>query len=350
MVAAKSVPKNFLLDPFEAALRPPPGETPAQRDARILAEHLAKQVSDAIDEQLRLERAELKKSSPDVRILLLGQSESGKSTTLKRTYSITHYQPHVHFDVRNIPHSPQTCIYHCLASHAHSCHRVPAPTHSCCVPGRASSLAFCYLSQSHPFCSKVSFCRDANPSTTMAHQFIRILDTIATEREEEVLEPVDSASLVNDGQSLDSLAHSDAEIHRIAAEKYAEYSEALTPVLELEGRLIRSLRQDDDEDEATCLGDGSSPGWSVPRGECTVRTNSNWKHAFTSRRSRSKFSSTTYSWWEDSSDPVHILDRSRDAMVRLWKDGWVRHRLAEKRVRLQESSGLCVCGFARRRT
>lgn len=99
MVAAKSVPQNHLADPFEAALRPPPGETPAQRDARILAEHLAKQVSDAIDEQLRVERAELKKSSPDVRILLLGQSESGKSTTLKRTFSISRCGPSP-FDVR----------------------------------------------------------------------------------------------------------------------------------------------------------------------------------------------------------------------------------------------------------
>jgi hypothetical protein len=95
MVAAKSVPQNHLADPFEAALRPPPGETPTQRDARILAEHRAKQVSDAIDEQLRVERAELKKSTPDVRILLLGQSESGKSTTLKRTYSISRCGPHM---------------------------------------------------------------------------------------------------------------------------------------------------------------------------------------------------------------------------------------------------------------
>lgn len=95
MVAAKSVPQNHLADPFEAALRPPPGETPAQRDARILAEQRAKQVSDAIDERLRIERAELKKSSPDVRILLLGQSESGKSTTLKRTYSTSRCGPHM---------------------------------------------------------------------------------------------------------------------------------------------------------------------------------------------------------------------------------------------------------------
>jgi len=104
--------------------------------------------------------------------------------------------------------------------------------------------------------------------------------------------------------------------------------------------LIRSLRGDDDEDEATRLGDGSTPGWSAPRGECTVRTTSNWKRAFTLRRNRSKFSSTSNSWWEDPSDPVHVLDRSRDTMVRLWKDEWVRHRLVEKRVRLQESGGL----------
>ena len=88
MVGPKSVPKNRRFstnnDPFDAVLRPPLDETPAQREMRILAEQQAKQVSDAIDEQLRVERAELKKNRPDVKILLLGQSESGKSTTLKR--------------------------------------------------------------------------------------------------------------------------------------------------------------------------------------------------------------------------------------------------------------------------
>src|SRR6266702_123473 len=91
MVAAKSVPQNRRRssnnDPFDAFLRPPPDETPAQREMRILAEQQAKQVSDAIDEQLRVERTELKRNRPDVKILLLGQSESGKSTTLKRRCS-----------------------------------------------------------------------------------------------------------------------------------------------------------------------------------------------------------------------------------------------------------------------
>jgi guanine nucleotide-binding protein subunit alpha len=171
----------------------------------------------------------------------------------------------------------------------------------------------------------------------------RILDTIATEREEEVHDLLDSDSLDSNDAQTSLSATTDPEVHRIAGEKYAEYSVALAPALELEGQLIRTLRQDDDEDEATRLGDGSTPGWSVPRGEYAVRTTSNWKRALTLRRSRSKRVSTSTSSWEDPSDPVHVLDRSRDAMIRLWNDQWVRRQLVERRVRLQESSGLCVC-------
>ncbi len=69
-------------------------------------------------------------------------------------------------------------------------------------------------------------------------------------------ELLDSASLISDGQSFNSSAHTDPEFHRIAAEKYAKYSVALAPALELEGKLIRSLREDDNEDEATRLRDG----------------------------------------------------------------------------------------------
>ncbi len=55
---------------------------------------------------------------------------------------------------------------------------------------------------------------------------------------------------------------------------------------------------------------GSTPGWSAPRGEYAVRTTSNWKRAFTLRRSRSKHLSTSSSWWEDPLDPVHVLHKS----------------------------------------
>lgn len=284
MVAAKSVPhpqnhRHSSNDPLEVLLRPPPDETPALREMRILAEQQAKQVSDAIDEQLRVERAELKRNRPDVKILLLGQSESGKSTTLKQ------------FQLLHTPAAFQA--------------------------ERIAWRTVIYLN--------------------LVRSVRRILDTISAEREEELF---DAASVISDKHTSTSSVPTDPETHRIAAEKHAEYSAILAPVLELEGRLIHRLREDDDDDEATRLGDGSTPGWSTPRGEYAVRTTSNWKRAFTLRRSRSKRVSTTpISWWDDPSDPVHVLDRCRDAMVRLWGDEWVRRRLVEKRVRLQESSG-----------
>ncbi|PPQ76441.1 hypothetical protein CVT26_012955 [Gymnopilus dilepis] len=70
-------------DPFAIFHTPPPNETPGERAAREAKEAEQKRVSDLIDEQLKAEKLEMKKQKHLVRVLLLGQSESGKSTTLK---------------------------------------------------------------------------------------------------------------------------------------------------------------------------------------------------------------------------------------------------------------------------
>jgi guanine nucleotide-binding protein subunit alpha len=77
-------------DPLTLAILPPVDETPDQREARESVELEARRRSDEIDEQLRSEKAALKKKKRPVKVLLLGQSESGKSSTLKNfqlTYS-----------------------------------------------------------------------------------------------------------------------------------------------------------------------------------------------------------------------------------------------------------------------
>jgi guanine nucleotide-binding protein subunit alpha len=66
---------------------PPPNESAADRERRLEAESEAKRVSDVIDEMLRAEKKE-KKTKPEIKVLILGQSESGKSTTLKRESSL----------------------------------------------------------------------------------------------------------------------------------------------------------------------------------------------------------------------------------------------------------------------
>jgi len=69
-------------DPLDEVLRPPPDETPKAKATRLAAEEEAKRVSLAIDQSISAERQILKKRKV-IRLLLLGQSESGKSTTLK---------------------------------------------------------------------------------------------------------------------------------------------------------------------------------------------------------------------------------------------------------------------------
>ncbi|KAL1743993.1 guanine nucleotide binding protein, alpha subunit [Schizophyllum fasciatum] len=71
------------VDAFDAALRPPPDETPAEREARLAREEEARRVSAEIDAEIKAER-QAKKKKRIVRLLLLGQSESGKSTTLRQ--------------------------------------------------------------------------------------------------------------------------------------------------------------------------------------------------------------------------------------------------------------------------
>ncbi|KAI0074232.1 G-alpha-domain-containing protein [Panus rudis PR-1116 ss-1] len=74
---------SFDDDPFKCFMSPPPNETEDERALRVRREAEEKRVSDLIDESLKAERAAMKKKRPDVKLLLLGQSESGKSTTLK---------------------------------------------------------------------------------------------------------------------------------------------------------------------------------------------------------------------------------------------------------------------------
>lgn len=71
-------------DPLALALLPPPAETESDRHIRLKQEAEARRISDRIDEELKAERKRLERSKDDVKLLLLGQAESGKSTLQKQ--------------------------------------------------------------------------------------------------------------------------------------------------------------------------------------------------------------------------------------------------------------------------
>jgi hypothetical protein len=74
-------------DPLTAAIAPPKHESTSARAARLRAEAEARRVSDEIDEQLKQDRAARRRQRPCVKVLLLGQSESG---TFRASSSFIH--------------------------------------------------------------------------------------------------------------------------------------------------------------------------------------------------------------------------------------------------------------------
>lgn len=69
-------------DPLTAAIAPPPNETPAQKAERERQEEEDRRVNDEIDEMIRLERVSQRRKRRPVKVLLLGQSESGEASPL----------------------------------------------------------------------------------------------------------------------------------------------------------------------------------------------------------------------------------------------------------------------------
>ncbi|KAF9225282.1 G-alpha-domain-containing protein [Gyrodon lividus] len=333
--------RRSLSDPLLAALQPPPDETPGDRDRRLFAELEAKRVSDAIDEMLRQERKE-KRMKQEVKILLLGQSESGKSTTLKQ------------FQLMHAPAAFQA--------------------------DRIAWRAVIYL----------------NLVRSVRRQVI--LDAISPN-----VEYLDD----NDNERFESLSRtissrgSDTQVA-----KYEHYHRALEPLKDLEERLIRMLSSPD-EDEPTHMPPArpdwnsyatsnyhkvpankngrpapvitipqshpsssplspSSPtvGYSLPspggssngsskskNTEVSVHHTSNWKKAFSLgnkiRSPKSAHTNEIEGWWDDPSDPVHVLHACAQPMLALWKDTSVKQRLLERKLRIEESSGFFLDEISR---
>ncbi|RDB24781.1 Guanine nucleotide-binding protein alpha-4 subunit [Hypsizygus marmoreus] len=78
-------------DPLTLAIAPPANETSEERRVRQEKEEHALQVSRRIDAELKAERIAMKKMRKAVRVLVLGQSLSGKSTTIKN-FQMTYAQ------------------------------------------------------------------------------------------------------------------------------------------------------------------------------------------------------------------------------------------------------------------
>jgi hypothetical protein len=69
-------------DPLSQVLEPPVNETSEQRAVRQAKEKEARWVSDRIDEQIKSEKQANSRSKTSMKVLVLGQAESGAPSSL----------------------------------------------------------------------------------------------------------------------------------------------------------------------------------------------------------------------------------------------------------------------------
>ncbi|KAF8602136.1 guanine nucleotide binding protein, alpha subunit [Ceratobasidium sp. AG-I] len=263
-------------DPLTAAMAPPPNETPDQRALRLREEAEAKRVSDAIDEELRDARArEKKRKASEVRVLLLGQSESGKSTTLKNFQLM--YSPNAFRAERA---SWRAVIYLNLAR---SIRRIlDALDPSAFVDDEPPTPAS----------------PDDRPSTALSH------------RTEEKLANISELKL-----RLQPLMLLEDQLNRTLAG-------------DLSGNDL----------EPTRIGAYAAPHKTAP-GEVAVRGNSTWKKALSTLKGRAKDEDDDSYVWDDPNDPGHTIVALRDDMIALWRDTFVQDVLHKRRLYLEHTAG-----------
>jgi len=158
--------------------------------------------------------------------------------------------------------------------------------------------------------------------------------------------------------------------------QFAETRQRLTPLLDLEEKLISVLASPEaspEEDEATQLMANTNGGAPLPenyvvpepqsqtftpprfdtRKEVFVRSQggaSGWKKAFGKLGGGGKNKKGNVetvkgvgdNWASDPDDPVHALVKCKGDMIRLWEDPGVQSVLKKRKLRLEESSGLWV--------
>ncbi|KAK7683169.1 hypothetical protein QCA50_013842 [Cerrena zonata] len=280
-------PKAGREDPLALITAPPANETDEQRRERVYLEAEAKRVSDAIDSELQQEKAAYHRGDI-IKVLLLGQSESGKSTTLKN------------FQLLN-------------SSKAFKAER-------------ASWRAVVLLN--------------------VVRSIRTILEAI-TEFHDAQNSQAASFAPSRPTTSPSSSSPPAGSWLRLTPE-HLKLKLRLLPLLQVEESLIRKLTPPGSpEFAATHLSQITnipSPMVSRPSAkgkEVAVNSQFAWKGVFSKiiPSSRDSFDSADLVNWEDPEDPGRIIFACSEDMIKLWRDPMIRKILNHQHIRLQDEGG-----------
>ncbi|KAG9311698.1 guanine nucleotide binding protein, alpha subunit [Chiua virens] len=278
-------------DPLARAIAPPSNESPFERDHRIASELEAKRVSDAIDEELNRQRIADKKSPKPVKILLLGQSESGKSTTLKNF---------------QLMHSPK-------AFHAE----------------KAMWRAVIQLNVVQSIHAILDLISKAH-ATANGASLTPSPSTLSTPSSSAPPSPISPAP---------------KEYPPLTPE-HLKLKMRLAPLFQVEAALIRRLLPPDQIEGLT------RSNLTAPiQQEISVNSNMGWKNTFTRLLGgagvRTSCDSMDLIDWGDPDDPGVVLHACSDDMVKLWGDPTIRKLMEIEKMRPEEMAGFFLDSLAR---
>lgn len=300
-------------DPLDELLKPPPGETEEDRVIRLAQEAEAQRISHQIDESIKAERQQQKKKSV-VRLLLLGQSESGMSSSPSHPCSAL---------TDSIQHTRQ--IYHPQAS-------------------VANQPSFPLLTLSAP-----DFQRLYTPSAFREERILwrsviqlnvvrsvrTIMDALSNARPP----PIDSGGEDSD----DDTPHIPHEMDLLRMR--------LTPLRHIEALLIAKLVPPTEADVASFAGGASFSPYQSHRSpslerswrtqEVFVRPGATWKGALVkSSRRDGRPTSLGDTGMTTRDEAQEVLHSCSDDIIALWNNRVVREVLRQHKIRLEELPGL----------
>lgn len=300
-------------DPLDELLKPPPNETEEDRVIRLAQEAEARRISHQIDESIKAERQQQKKKSV-VRLLLLGQSESGMCA--RRITRSLRPNP---FMIR--PGKSTTL--------RRQSHNIPPPS-----ADLTFSADFQRLYTPSAFREERILWRGVI-QLNIVRSVRTIMDALSNTR----LPPIDSGGEDSD----DDAPHIPHEIDLLRMR--------LTPLRHIEALLIAKLIPPSEDDAASLVGSGSFSAYQARRSpsversrrtqEVFVRPGATWKGALakTSRRD-GRPTSLGDIGMSTRDEAQEVLHGCSDDIISLWNNRFVREVLRRRKIRLEELPGL----------
>ncbi|KAF8710250.1 G protein alpha subunit, partial [Rhizoctonia solani] len=287
--------RSFSDDPFAAVTMPPANESPDDKQRRQADERMARQRSELIDEEIKRDRLARQRAETTQRklLLLVGQAESGKTTTLKQFQLL---QSTSAFNAQL--HSYRALIY---VNVLNSVRRI---LDAVALPDEADQfLSDTSSSSSHS--SRSSYAR---------HHYPPHLAALAVK--------------------LRPLLH----IQRVLERQLRGSTDPdIAPPPRRRSRRTRSTASSGDDQQA--------PDVDVDDNEITVHAWNSWNERL--GRGLSVGGETISMDWSSRDDPGRIFAACVDDLIALWEDEVVQTALAKQRPSIRESPGFFMDDLAR---